>query len=78
MLAALAEALHTALTERQRQAVRLYYFEGLSEAAIARQLGVSQQVVHRRIHGARRGGRRIGGALARLRAVLEMGGPSVP
>ena len=71
LLADLREAVRSALTERQREAVCLYFFEGLSEAAIARRLGISQQVVHRRIHGARRGGRRIGGALARLRQVLE-------
>ncbi len=70
VLTRLREALRSALTERQREAVCLYFFEGLSEAAIAKRLGISQQVVHRRIHGARRGGRRIGGALSRLREAL--------
>ncbi|MCB9755622.1 MAG: sigma-70 family RNA polymerase sigma factor [Myxococcales bacterium] len=64
-------AIATALTARQREAIELYFFEGLSQQAIARRLGVSQQVIHRRIHGARRGGRQVGGALARLRAALR-------
>ncbi len=58
------------LTPKQRVAVELFFFEGLSQGAIARRLGVSQQVISRRLYGARRGGRAIGGALAKLRAAL--------
>lgn len=63
-------AIDQALTAKQREAVRLFFFEGLSQSAIARQLGVSQQVIQRRLHGARRRGVVIGGALPRLRAAL--------
>ncbi len=38
---------------------------------IARRLGVSQQVVQKRLYDAPRRGVLIGGALARLRAALE-------
>jgi len=41
-----------------------------SQSEIARRLGVSQQVIDKRLHGATRDGRRIGGALARLRTEL--------
>ncbi|GMU41988.1 MAG: hypothetical protein AMXMBFR23_28540 [Chloroflexota bacterium] len=58
------------LTPSQREAVELFYFDGLSEGQIGHRLGVSQQTIHRRIHGAPRGGRVVGGALARLRALL--------
>lgn len=67
---AVREAVKGALTDKQREAVTLFYFEGLSQSEIARRLGVSQQVVHRRLHGARRGGRVVGGALPRLARVL--------
>lgn len=63
-------ALDRALTAKQREAVELFFFEGLSQSAIARRLGVSQQVIQRRLHGARRRGAIIGGALPRLRAAL--------
>lgn len=63
-------ALERTLTEKQREAVLLFFFEGLSQSAIARRLGVSQQVIQRRLHGARRRGTVIGGALPRLRAAL--------
>lgn len=62
-------AVH-ALTSKQQEVVELYYFQGWTETAIAEHLGIRQQVVHKRIHGTVRDGRRIGGALARLRAEL--------
>lgn len=59
------------LTAKQREVVQAYFFEGRSQSEIARSLGVSQQVVHKRIFGVVRDGRRIGGALKRLAAYLE-------
>jgi DNA-directed RNA polymerase specialized sigma24 family protein len=77
MLARLRKALEHRLTERQRQAVEMHFFEGLSQSEIARRLGVSQQVVHKRIYGVDRRGKRIGGALAKLRrALVERHNPS--
>lgn len=64
-------AVRRSLTEKQREVVELYYFLGLSEPVIARRLGVSQQVVHKRLHGVVRKGRRVGGALAKLRTALH-------
>ena len=68
--AAVREALDR-LTPKQRQAVELFFFEGLSQGDIARRLGVSQQVISRRLYGDRRRGKQVGGALAKLRAALE-------
>ncbi len=59
------------LTPLQRQTVELYFFEGLSQGDIARKLGVSQQVIHKRLYGTRRRGALIGGAIARLRHTLQ-------
>lgn len=58
------------LSPKQREVVEAYFFEGLSEPQIARRLGIKQQVVHKRIHGVRRNGRGIGGALRRLAEAL--------
>lgn len=63
-------ALFTALTEKQREAVELFFFEGLSQSEIARRLGVSQQVIQKRIYGTQRRGLLIGGALPKLREAL--------
>ncbi len=67
---ALREAIRTRLTQKQREAVVQYFFDGLTQEAIAARLGVSQQVVSKRLFGARRDGRVVGGALPKLRRVL--------
>ncbi len=67
---ALHRAIQTELTTKQREVIELFFFDGLSQGQIALRLGISQQVVQRRIYGARRQGRLVGGAIARLRNVL--------
>ncbi len=73
---AVRHAVSTALTEKQREAVELFFFEGLSQSEIARRLGVSQQVIQKRLFGVPRRGMVVGGALARLRQVLAHLRPS--
>ena len=68
---AIRHVVATVLTDKQREAVEMHFFEGLSQGEIARRLGVTQQVVQKRIYGVVRSGRSIGGALSRLREVLE-------
>lgn len=68
---AVRDAVASALTEKQRQVVEAYFFEGLSQGEIARRLGITQQVVQKRLYGAPRGGRLVGGAIPRLRAALS-------
>lgn len=67
---AVRRALASALTEKQREAVELFFFEGLSQSEIARRVGVSQQVIQKRLFGTLRRGSRIGGALPKLREAL--------
>jgi DNA-directed RNA polymerase specialized sigma24 family protein len=66
-LQASAELVRTGLTAKQREIVQLYFYEGRSQVDIADRLGISQQVVSRQLFGVVRDGRRIGGAIARLR-----------
>jgi RNA polymerase sigma factor (sigma-70 family) len=68
---ALRHAVTTALTDKQREAVEAHFFEGLSQGEIARRLGVSQQVIQKRIYGAGRSGKTVGGALRKLREALQ-------
>ncbi len=68
---ALREALARALTAKQREVVEMHFFEGLSQGEIARRLGVTQQVVQKRLYGAGRDGKRVGGALPKLREALS-------
>lgn len=59
------------LTPKQREVVEHYYLLGQTEREIAAELGIAQQVVHKRLHGVTRDGRCIGGALRRLHTELE-------
>lgn len=59
------------LTSRQREVVQLYYFRGLSQEDIADTLKLSQSTVSRHLFGTVRNGRKVGGALHKLRKVVE-------
>jgi DNA-directed RNA polymerase specialized sigma24 family protein len=68
---ALRDAIARQLTDKQREVVEAYFFEGASQGEIARRLGVTQQVVQKRLFGAPRGDKLVGGAIARLRRALQ-------
>ncbi len=63
--------IQSGLTPRQREIVNAYFFEGRTEAEIAQQLGIAQQVVSKHLFGTLRAGRRVGGAMAKLRKLAE-------
>jgi RNA polymerase sigma factor (sigma-70 family) len=71
LFAILRELVATGLTERQRQIVELIYGEQLTQAEGAERLGISQQVVSKQLFGVVRNGKRVGGALRRLRQLCE-------
>lgn len=55
------------LTPKQQQIVDLYFYKGLSQGEIAAQLGINQQVVSKHLFGVLREGKKIGGALQKLK-----------
>ena len=59
------------LTRRQRQVVLLYFFRGLTQEDIADQLQLTQSTVSRHLFGTVRNGRKVGGALNKLRKAVE-------
>ena len=67
---AVRKAVAEGLAAKQREVVEAYFFEGLSQGDIARRLGITQQVVHKRLYGAPRDGKLVGGAIHRLRGAL--------
>ena len=73
-LAGIAEIVRSGLTDKQRQIVERYFYEGRTQQEIAADLGISQQVVSRQLFGVLRDGRRVGGAIARMRALCEANG----
>lgn len=71
VLSELARLVHSSLTENQRRIVQLHFYEGKTQVEIAEQLGISQQAVSRQLFGVIRNGRRIGGAVNRLRKIAK-------
>ncbi len=65
------------LTERQRDVVRLYFFEQKTQREVAEVLGISVASVSQHLFGKRRAGAAIGGAIPRLRKELEQLGSSL-
>ena len=68
------DLIRSELTARQREVVRLYYFAKLSQEEISRRLGISQQVVGQHLFGVVRGGKRVGGAIPKLKKLCEKRG----
>lgn len=61
----------TQLTERQREVIWLYYFHGKTQEDIAAILNLTQSTVSRHLFGTTRDGKKVGGALQKLRKVIE-------
>lgn len=67
----LRQVINERLTERQRDAMNMFLFEGYSQVEIAKMLGVSQPTVSQHVNGKIRNGRRIGGGIQKLRKIFK-------
>lgn len=66
------------LTGRQREVVKLYYLHGKTQEDIAVILNLTQSTVSRHLFGTARGGRKVGGAIPKLRKAIDTtGNPAV-
>jgi len=61
--------INTKLTKTQRDIINLYYFKNKTQADIAEILNISQQVVSKHLFGVIRNGRKIGGAIKKLKKI---------
>jgi DNA-binding MarR family transcriptional regulator len=59
------------LTQRQREVLKLYYFHGKTQEDIAAILALSQSTVSRHLFGTVRNGKKVGGAISKLRKTIE-------
>lgn len=71
VMPAVQAVIERRLTRRQREILRLYYFCGLTQQDIALQLNLTQSTVSRHLFGTLRNGKRVGGALPKLRKAIE-------
>jgi len=59
------------LTRRQQEVLKLYYFYGKTQEDIAAILNLTQSTVSRHLNGTVRGGKKVGGAITKLRRIIE-------
>lgn len=74
LMPGLMEIIENELTPKQRQAVLLYFLGQKTQEEIGRIMGIPHQVVSQHIYGIRRNGKKIGGAIAKIRKACEKNG----
>ncbi len=67
----LMDIIENELTPKQRQAVLLYFFGQKTQEEIGQIMGIPHQVVSQHIYGIKRNGKKIGGAIARIRKACK-------
>ena len=65
------DLIQSRLTSKQQEIVQMYFYEDKTQEEIAHELGISQQVVSKQLFGVLREGRRVGGAMQKLRKICE-------
>ncbi len=73
---ALRRIIDEVLTERQREVVMLFFYEGMNQRQISEALGITQQVVSEHLYGKQRDGRAVGGAIRKLKKACVVRGIS--
>lgn len=63
--------INTKLTPRQREVLQLYYYHGKTQEDIAAILNLTQSTVSRHLFGTVRGGKKVGGAIPKLRKAVD-------
>jgi ATP/maltotriose-dependent transcriptional regulator MalT len=65
------QLLDSSLTGRQKEVVKLYYLYGKTQEDIATILDLTQSTVSRHLFGTMRRGKKVGGAIPKLRKLIE-------
>ena len=71
VLPAVHELIDEELTGRQKEVLKLYFFHGKTQEDIAEMLDLTQSTVSRHLFGTVRNGRKVGGAIPKLRKMIE-------
>ncbi len=66
------------LTDRQYDCVHLYFYEGKTQDEIGEILGISRRVVSQHLFGVTRDGRKVGGAINKIRKLCQKLGVQFP
>ena len=68
----LMEIISTDLTSRQQQVMSLYFLDQKTQVETAAALGITQPTVNQHLNGRWRNGKKIGGALRKIRKMIQV------
>ncbi|MBT4503071.1 MAG: sigma-70 family RNA polymerase sigma factor [Gemmatimonadetes bacterium] len=74
LLNPIMDLIGTALTEKQRQVLLLYYMHQKTQEEVAQIMGISRRVVSQHLFGICRNGKHVGGALKKIRKLCHQRG----
>ena len=74
ILTLVLDIIESELTQIQRDCIKLYFLQEKTQAEVAEILGISRRVVSQHIYGICRDGKRIGGAIKKIRKVCKKRG----
>ena len=78
VLSQIRQMIAKELTARQNDCVQLYFYEGKTQGEISVILGISRRVVSQHLFGVTRDGRRVGGAINKIRKLCRKMGIHYP
>jgi RNA polymerase sigma factor (sigma-70 family) len=68
------DVIESELTQMQRDCIKLYFLQEKTQTEVAEILGISRRVVSQHIYGICRDGKRVGGAIKKIRKVCKKRG----
>ncbi len=72
------DIIHNGLTDKQRQVLLLYYMHQKTQEEVAEIMGISRRVVSQHLFGICRDGKRVGGAITKIRKLCTRQGLALP
>ena len=74
LIGPIMDLISNVLTEKQRQALILYYFHHKTQEEVAQIMGISRRVVSQHLFGICRHGKQVGGAIQKIRKLCRQRG----
>ncbi len=78
LIASLMDGISESLTQRQREAIVLYFLHRKTQQETAEILGISRRVLGQHLFGIFRNGKRVGGAIKKIQKLCSKRGIDIP
>ena len=71
VMSPILDLISQALTQKQREALLLYFMHGKTQDEVAEIMGISRRVVSQHLFGICRNGKQVGGAIKKIRKLCR-------